>query len=411
MKTNNTLKALLFLNILICIGFSAKTTYISGTKKLFVPPNSDPKNYFPGGVDKGSLIVKDDKIYLFGGAALSSSMFGYSNQLWEYSISTQKWRHISGSFKGDNLYEGGNLPPSSFGVATVLSKDQKSFYAFGGISTYGNGAIMYNMVWEFFFANESWVIRSGSKQPNPPVDYNTPNIAPLAHHSMVLSDDGNSFYVFGGVNLYTDFYGHAENTLWKYDLISDNWSILFNSSNIDGDFTRGIPAARVGTNLYLSSKRNKLYMFGGSFWKGYYGSGDYLADVWEFDLSTNKFKFIGGSKQKDGYNNYNNNIVGGTSYYTGVMSNNQDSFYIALGNQMDAATNDIWKYDLQTNKFQFVAGDKTWNAPANYSKPYPGSTGGALAGNVGEAIYFFGGRGFVDLPKSGVLSDLWKIQL
>lgn len=55
----------------------------------------------------------------------------------------------------------------------------------------------------------------------------------------------------------------------------------------------------------------------------------------------------------------------------------------------------MWKYNISSNAWEFLCGNKTINVDVNYDAPYPGGIyqHTMCMDNARRLIYIFGGRG------------------
>lgn len=56
----------------------------------------------------------------------------------------------------------------------------------------------------------------------------------------------------------------------------------------------------------------------------------------------------------------------------------------------------MWKYDIESNVWEYLWGRRSLNSHANYTEPYPGglSQHAMVIDGVDDALYVFGGWGF-----------------
>lgn len=58
--------------------------------------------------------------------------------------------------------------------------------------------------------------------------------------------------------------------------------------------------------------------------------------------------------------------------------------------------NDLWQFDLITNRWTYLSGNQSVHSEANYDMPYPGGVEGhAIALDLTDQyLYVFGGNGY-----------------
>jgi leucine-zipper-like transcriptional regulator 1 len=146
------------------------------------------------------------------------------------------------------------VPPPRSGAASVVVQDQ--LYIFGG---YGGGTGRLDDFWSYHFGRGTWAPVTVRSQIQPGCREN---------NGVVISDDSSrSIYLFGGYN------GDCWlNDLWKYDIETQHWNCIQESSGPASDHDAvasagqdaphgAIPTRRFG---YVSVVHNgKFVLFGG----------------------------------------------------------------------------------------------------------------------------------------------------
>ena len=268
-----------------------------------------------------------------------------------------------GIFGTQGISSPSNRPPNLYEAATITDI-QGDFWLFGG----NNSTTVYSSdVWKYDPLINEWTWIKGSGLGNQAGNYGILGIAAPSNNPGARANgfctwvDGNGdFWIFGGYG-YDDFGAIGPlNDLWKYQPASNNWTWMKgpNTTYSLGNFgSQGIPTP---TNLPPSRCETKAC------WVSQNG-----LELW----------FYGGI----------GDVLGITDTYS-----------------------DIWKYDILTNEWTWMAGPNTTN-----NLPIYGNQGVASPGNSpgGRMVYskwrdlsgnfwIFGGRNHV--PANSVFGDLWK---
>jgi N-acetylneuraminic acid mutarotase len=240
-------------------------------------------------------------------------------------------------------------------------------------------------------------------------------------------NSGNLFLFGGedGVFFYND--------IWSYNIGSNAWTRVSGGANLNVPAVYGTqgtaaagnyPGARWGATARLDST-GKLWLFGGY---GYDSAGTLglLNDLWTFNINTNQWTWIAGSKTVNPTGHYGTlGTANGQSNFPGGRQASMSwldlagNFWVFGGFDLDStgnpdALNDLWEYNVTTSVWTWMSGANVVNQKANY-----GTQGVAAATNVPGArwssaawadhngnLWLFGGEGY-DSTANGSLSDLW----
>lgn len=258
-------------------------------------------------------------LWLFGGSGCATSEVstGYLNDLWMYNIASGTW-----------TFEGGDQTTNSSGVygqqyaasATYLpgAREQPvtwttsdgSVWIFGGIgydSTQKQGQL--NDLWKLDSATLEWTWVSGSLTRYGVGDFGTLGQAAASNVPGGRSagagtvDENGNLWLFGGLGCDSSC-GTVGwlNDLWMFNPTTEEWTWEGGSNGEDLAGNAGteyvaapsnVPGGRFGSSLWADAAGN-LWLFGG--WA--YDTGDnngYLNDLWEFDVPTAQWTFMGGA--------------------------------------------------------------------------------------------------------------------
>ena len=276
-----------------------------------------PGNFPPGLIEATGWIDKNDNLFLFGGAGVSSAGDApyQFNNLWEFSPATTEWTWISGNGGSENLNYGvygtqgtpatGNLPPGRHS-ATGWTDASGNFWLFGG---YGilpsqqavgvpDGAGILNDLWEFNPASEQWTWIAGAAGIASKASYGTPGVAASSNlpggrmGATSWVDDSGNLWLFGGEGFGSTSDGGVLNDLWKFSLSTKQWTWMKGSSiaSQGGDYgvAEGTPGAantpggRYNSASWMDHSGN-LWLFAG--WgniDAVTGGSTALNDLWRY---------------------------------------------------------------------------------------------------------------------------------
>jgi N-acetylneuraminic acid mutarotase len=414
-------------------------TWIKGTNLANVQGQygnmgvANPTN-MPGGRLGGcSLWASNNKLYLFGGLGLGTTVTsGSLNDLWEYDPFTNDFTWIKGRNVVDKSgnYDAPTKPGARFGG---LSWDYNNkLYLMGGFGADENGTNgSMNDLWEYNPATNVWAWLKGSKFVNSLGKFGISGVAdatnlPRAREQSATWTYNNKLYLFGGRN--SNMSVSLSSDTWVFDVSTNNWTwiagpIFFDVIGIYG--TMGVenagnfPGSRKGSSAWTYN--NKLYLFGGN-GKGISGGNGLLNDLWEFNPVTNNWLWANGP-----------NTVNASTITTGSPSSirpgsrmeavsftDNDNAYIMCGQGNDSngslgSLNDLWRYNMTTKLFTFMKGSTLINQFGVYgtqgtanSSNKPGARVGAGAWGYNKKFYVFGGNGLASSGLSGYLNDLWE---
>jgi environmental stress-induced protein Ves len=425
--------------------------------------------YIPGARYWGtSWSDTSGNFWLFGGYGYDSAGNNADiNDLWEYSTTgpnAGEWTWVGGSHVSgaEGIYPatvgttGTTYIPGARDSSVSWTDASGNFWLFGGhgydsTKTAGN----LNDLWEYSTTGPNageWTWVSGSNLANQSGIYpttmgtSTTTSVPGARYNPVSWVDKNgNFWLFGGYGY--DSAGAVDylNDLWEYNTTGPNageWTWVSGSNGVDQDGAYGSkgvgglsPATFPGSRYLATSwtdTNGNLWLFGGF---GYdsveaVGRTAVLGDLWEYNIGTGIWTWVGGSEYASMQGAYgtmgmaaSTNIPGsrkGAVAWTDPLGN----FWLLGGVGIDSTNtsgqlNDLWEYT--PNFTNPTAGEWTWESgaetagqlgcyeivPETCPTILPGSRGGSAnwidsSGN----LWLFGGNG----PLSGIGSfgDLWK---
>jgi N-acetylneuraminic acid mutarotase len=281
------------------------------------------------------------------------------------------------------------------------------------------------------------------------------NVPGGRYAAQTWTDSGGNFWLFGGEGVYAPGHLGMFNDLWKFTPSTNEWAWMGGSSTGTQLFvseygsvygqpgvygTLGTPAAgnipggRESAQSWTDSS-GQLWLFGG--W-GFdvNGSLGALNDLWEFDVSTNEWTWIGGSSLAGQRGIYGalgapakGNVPGGL-YSAVSWTDSNGNFWLSGGTGLDANggwdySNDLWEFNPSTSEWTWMGGSTTsgpdcttvycgW--PGIYGElgipakgNIPGSRWYALgwSDNTGN-LWLFSGAGYDAGGNYGFLNDVWE---
>ena len=334
--------------------------------------------------------------WLFGGLGFDASgQFGFLNDLWEFSPTTDEWTWIAGSDSvpcfqcgRSGVYGEYGAPaagnfPGSRAFATTWTDHNGNLWMFGGQGEDARGEECYlNDLWEYNTSTAEWAWRNGN-------------------------------------NLCSDFVGGYPGVYGTVGVpaIGDiPWSLIFSASWTDSN--------------------GNLWLFGG-FGFDPFGDSYYLNDMWEFLPSVNEWAWTSAnsSSAPGGSENGVYGTMGdwspanipGERFGSESWTDGNGNFWILGGagnTNLQNPLDDLWEFKPSLNEWAWMGGNSTvpsgnLGAPGQYGTlgtPAPGNAPGGRAfaatwtddsGN----LWFFGGRGNDSAGNLGSLNDLWQYGL
>ncbi|MFI5130673.1 MAG: kelch repeat-containing protein, partial [Chitinophagales bacterium] len=223
-------------------------------------------------------------LWLFGGFGYTEIEFGFLNDLWKFTPSTNKWTWIKGDktinepgiYGVQGISNTGNKPGARYGSRTWTDSNG-NLWLFGGFGLDNSSTTgTLNDLWKYNPSTSQWTWMKGDNVVDKPGVYGLQAVAadsnkPGARYlSLSWMDNNNNLWLFGG----SGFNGNTQgslNDLWKYNILTDQWvwikgDSLVNSPGVYG--TQGQadinnrPGARY-TSVSWTDASGNLWLFGG----------------------------------------------------------------------------------------------------------------------------------------------------
>ncbi len=391
----------------------------------------------PGARKSSASWVLNNKFYLFGGYA-----GGRLNDLWEYDPSINQWRWLNGvsavnvapTYGTIGVADPSNNPG---GRATIYPwVFNGKLYLFGGEKSGVSGDEALSDIWEYDPLANLWRWIKGPNTTNVNGIYGTKGVADVANnpggrsygYGGIIND---KFFMFGGFGFgVAGGYGQL-NDLWEFDMVTNNWRWLTGINTTDGLGIYGTLQTYSSTNTPSARRaftgaigNGTLYVFGG-FGNSQVPGGGQLNDLWEYDPSSNQWRWLKGQTNINNTGVYGNTGVASVSSLPGsreqtVMNYINGSLYLFGGRGYNSIAgnlyqSDLWSFDPATFNWTWLKGPSgkeyngvygTQGVISATNKP-----GGRVApGSIGanNKFYLFGGTGLASNGYGGNLNDLWE---
>ena len=421
--------------------------------------------------------------WMFGGNGLDANGTGsYLNDLWEFSSSTGEWTWVAGNstvpaylkprpgvYGSLGVPAPGNAPGGREGAITWTDHDG-NLWLFGGFGTDSVGAVSseLNDLWQFNPATTQWtwmggVSTFGTSETYLGV-YGTVGIPAATdspgsrYGSESWTDANGNLWLFGGYGVGSSLgYIGELNDLWEFNPSTFEWTWMSGTARTNALGIYGTLGAPSAAN-YPGGRQNgvswtdnsgNFWLFGGEGFDSATPSVDgYLNDLWEFNINTNEWTWMGGSDILDSVGGQPGvygtlgvaapgNVPGARLDAVSWIDNGGNLWLfggqgfdsIAYSNPVEnnAALDDLWEYIPAENEWIWQGGSKTSRSQAWNCTPACGLPGvyGTLdipaAGNIpgsriaatgwtdsGGNFWLFGGAGYDSSGKYADLNDWWE---
>lgn len=404
---------------------------------------ADAANRPPAREQASSWADGSGNLWLFGGNGSSVSFSINYNDLWRYNIAANTWTWMKGenTFDQNGTYgtQGtGNInnnPPSRAHATAWLDATGK-LWLFGGRRGNYNPLDQLNDLWRYDPATNIWTWMKGANTFNQAGQYGTqgtPNVnnRPGARTTANSWRDAvGDLWLYGGYGVDLGTYGLLGD-LWRYSIASNNWTYMggyipVNQKGVYG--TRSIatafnkPSGREKAMAFNDASGN-FYLFGGK-------SSSNLAyaaanDIWRYSPASGQWTWLHGDTAY-----YLRSVYGqagvsnpksqpGTRGQATTFKDNNGNLWMFGGSGTDSlnegSLNDLWRYNIATNLWTWIKGDKLRDVNGVYGTkgtPAAGNKPGSRYGATGWTdksgnFWLFGGQGY-SASSSGTLNDLWR---
>lgn len=294
------------------------------------------------------------------------------SELWKYDRNIHQWTFVKGSTSPLGIY--GNkgvsdetcFPGSRYGAVTWVDHNG-NFWLFGGngksSETTGDGFGDLSDLWMFNPNLKTWTWMAGDKIHN----FTAFNDQPAMRAGAIgWIDNDNNLWLMGGIQNYFGW----RNELWKYSIATNHWTMV-----------RGnLPS--------ISSRMAPVYGEKGIPSPANTPGGISNAVTWT-DSVNNLWLYGGNMVTPEGVQSYTENA------------------------------NTVWKYNIASDQWTWVAGNKDFHKPAVYGQlgvaspdAHPGNRSSPFwAADKNGNIFLYGGIVNKNVDEYGPAADLWKFDI
>ena len=343
----------------------------------------------PGAISgMGTATDAQGRTYLYGGGGNyngNNSTFGI---LWRFDPATGQWTRLNGSTAANaapvygtmGVSSAANTPGGRSGISLVMD-NSGNLLLFGGISLANNSVQFFNDLWKYNTTTGEWTWLSGNNTPDNTGVYGTKGVAastnmPGGRFDGAFTAGANgTFWLFGGEGLDAIISSQGVlNDLWKYDAASNQWTWMAGSDVVEQSGTYGTlgvasaantPGARSQTSMSRDANGN-MYLFGGfGNDNGYFYGG--LNDLWKFNVATSQWAWVAGSNTAFQLGNYGSKGVSAPTNVPGFRSG-QSMVTDNLGRiWMYGGTEHVGGYQNMSDMWRYnpASGMWTWMAGSN----------------------------------------------
>jgi len=276
----------------------------------------------------------------------------------------------------------------------------------------------------------AWTWVNGSNAISSAGSYGTIGMAapgnspPSREAASSATGPGSKLWVFGGYTYVGTSFNTYFNDLWKYDLMSGDWTWMAGSSATGvagayppvvgmGGSVAYFPGARSYATTWADGSGN-VWLFGGTDGTSFYN------DLWKFDGTF--WTWVAGSNVVGVGGSYpaSPGTGGSLAYFPGARKgaaswiDSSGNLWLMGGDNNNSYFNDLWKFDGAY--WTWVGGASSTDAKGTYGMlgtagalDAPGARLlGSYAVDASGTFWLFGGFGVDSAGGRGYLNDLWK---
>lgn len=349
--------------------------------------------------------------------------------------------NVNGTYGLQGISNNGNNPPARYQASYWTDLDG-NFWLFGGTMKVGSSFDFLNDLWVYNIGTNQWTWVNGPQYQNDkngnygPLGVPGTNFYPSArgNGSISWTDNNGNLWLYGGAGIDASNNQGALSDLWKFDVITKEWTWVKGSNNIGATPNYGVlgvatasnsPGARLGGKNAWVDLNNDLWLFGGNTTTS---GALFYNDLWKFNITSNMWTWVNGNNAPNpGFNYGALGVESPTnqppprwsaSRWKGV----DNKFYLFGGhsvfNPSANILNDLWQYNPLTNNWTWISGNNNSNQLGNYSggtcnpdklkfpsARYENHTAQTIG--CSEIFWSFGGRAI----NGDALNDLWLYNL
>ncbi len=283
-----------------------------------------PDNY-PNPSEYCDGVLLDNSFYFFGGGRNDA---GETNLFWKFNNETQNWVYVSGIFieeedaeeivYGLNNEDYRNTPRAKIGVQlwTDLEDNIWLFSGFFNHNSTFNPNFFYeenlNDLWKYNTASKMWSKVMNETFENEP-HFGTQSIEspenqpPLTAFSQTWTTPDGYLWMFGGITVGEDTYKKHINTMWRFNPQTQMWACMSGSreyfdlgsyGEMGIESSSNYPPSRKNAATWVDDEGN-LWFFGGQVATSVHPEGWVLQttntnEVWKYNPQTNLWTWVKG---------------------------------------------------------------------------------------------------------------------
>lgn len=331
-----------------------------------------------------------------------------------------------GNYGQQGIASPANNPPALYEAANWTDANG-NFWLFGGVH-YSNFN-MYADLWKYTVAINQWTWVKGPGLINQAGIYGTQGIASAGNNpgarawgAATWVDPEGNLWLFGGSGIdHTGSQGRL-NDLWKYNIISNEWTWMNGANVINGPSHYGLLRIESASNqIPARDESSCTWTINNEFWiyGGVVNSG-LFNDLWRYNWFTNNWTWMKGGAQLNQPPNHGIlgvadefNDPGGRFAYCSWL--NCDGNLLFFGGENSKTYNDLWLYDRATNYWTWVDGSGNPNPDGNAGayceqgeafNPAGRTENRARWRDAKGNLWLFGG--FKMGAPISIYSDLWR---
>lgn len=267
----------------------------------------------------------------------------------------------------------GNTPPPTYSTASWTDLNG-NFWVFGGVDN-SSVTTYWGNLWKYDLTIGQWAWMKGPTTSDNAGIYGTLGVpSPLnmpgarSFGSSTWTDNAGNLWLFGGYGYDVNGIMGEMNDLWKYDIVTNEWTWIGGSSTINGIGNFGVQQVPSPSNMpsYRSECLANWVDAAGNFWM--FG-GTYYDDMWRYDPQTNIWTWITGSNVVGVFPVYGTQGLSSPANTPGQRwsyahwTDQQGKFWM-FGGLLGGiqVMGDMWMFDPVTFEWTWMAGS---NLPSN----------------------------------------------
>jgi PKD repeat protein len=308
---------------------------------------------------------QSNNLWLYGGS---------DDDLWKYNIGTNEWTWMKGGGQATfsspvygvmGVADTANTPGMRSECSTTWTINN-DLWLFGGYDPYDNA--LFNDMWKFNIATNSWTWMKGSNLPNSTGHFGTLGVEAAANEPcgrMSYSrwkDNAGNLWFFGGALFDTIFFNvQSLNDMWRYNPATNNWTWMGGNNPliplINSNGTQCVtaasnwPVSRFESRTSWTDSNGDFWMFGGGS-----TTSDGLNDLWKYCVAQNKWTWIEGDAATNisavygtigvsAPSNKPSNMFGGCAW---SGTNNYLYLYGGAEGSFNLRFHDLWRYKIDS---------------------------------------------------------------